>query len=199
MAPEREPIASPSVPVATASISGVWPPVDCRAAAFVAGNATVLGRVTLGEGASVWYGAVLRADVEEIAIGAHSNVQDGAILHGDPGLPTVLEDFVTIGHGAVVHSAKVERGCLIGIKAVVLDGVTVGAGSIVGAGALVTKDVPPRSLAIGVPAKVVRQVSDEQAAELIEHAEKYEKLARVHAGTGNDLGFVAADKASAGS
>ena len=92
-----------------------------------------------------------------------------------------------------------ERGCLIGIKAVVLDGVTVGAGSIVGAGALVTKDVPPRSLAIGVPAKVVRQVSDEQAAELIAHAEKYEKLARVHAGTGHDLGFVAADKASAGS
>jgi len=186
----REPIASDTVPHSASRVSGVWPPVDCSAAAFVADNATVLGRVTLAAGASVWYGAIVRADVETIAIGAHSNVQDGAILHGDPGLPTVLGEFVTIGHGAVVHSATIERGCLIGIKAVVLDGVTVGAGSIVGAGALVTKDVPPRSLVVGVPAKVVRPVSDAQAAELIEHARKYEKLAHFHAGTGDDLGFV---------
>jgi len=166
-----------------------WPPVDCGQAAFVAVNATVLGRVTLAAGSSVWYGAVVRGDVETISIGEFSNVQDGAILHGDPGQPTILENFVTIGHGAVIHSATIKRGSLVGIKAVVLDGVTVGEGCIVGAGALVTKDVPPRSLVVGVPAKVVRPVSDDEALDLINHAKKYEKLARVHAGTGIDLGF----------
>jgi carbonic anhydrase/acetyltransferase-like protein (isoleucine patch superfamily) len=160
-------------------------------AAFVAANATVIGQVHLGAGASIWYGAVVRGDVERIAIGRCSNVQDGAILHGDPGQPTVLEDYVTVGHRAVVHSAHVERGCLIGIGAVVLDGVRVGAGSIVGAGAVVTKDVPPRSLVVGIPGKVLRQLSEVEAEELIDHAQRYEKLAQVHAGTGTDLGFAA--------
>ena len=169
--------------------ASVWPPVDFGQAAFVAANATVLGRVTLAAGSSVWYGAVVRGDVETIAIGEFSNVQDGAILHGDPGQPTILENFVTIGHGAVIHSATIKRGSLVGIKAVVLDGVTIGEGCIVGAGALVTKDIPPRSLVVGVPAKVVRPVSDDEAIDLINHAKKYEKLARVHAGTGTDLGF----------
>lgn len=122
-------------------------------------------------------------------IGKVTNIQDGAILHGDPGKPTILEDYVTIGHRAVVHSAHVERGSLIGIGAIVLDGVRVGAGSIIGAGAVVTKDVPPRSLVVGIPGKVLRQLSEEESAELISHAEKYEKLAMVHAGTGTDLGF----------
>ncbi len=173
-----------------------WPPVNRDRAAFVAANATVIGRVTLATGSSVWYGAVVRGDVEAIAIGESSNVQDGAILHGDPGKPTILEDFVTIGHGAVIHSATIGRGSLVGIKAVVLDGVTIGAGSIVGASALVTKDVPPRSLVVGVPAKVVRPVSEDEALELIDHAKKYEKLARVHAGTGTDLGFEPPSSAS---
>ena len=173
-----------------------WPPVKRDQAAFVAANATVIGRVTLAAGSSVWYGAVVRGDVEVIAIGECSNVQDGAILHGDPGEPTILEDFVTIGHGAVIHSATIGRGSLVGIKAVVLDGVTIGAGSIVGAGALVTKDVPPRSLVVGVPAKVVRPISEDEALGLIDHAKKYEKLARVHAGTGTDLGFAAPSAAS---
>lgn len=167
-----------------------WQVPDLSETAFVAANATVIGRVEVATGASIWYGAVVRGDVERITIGAHTNIQDGAVLHGDPGQPTVLEEYVTVGHRAVVHSAYVERGCLIGIGSVVLDGVRVGAGSMIGAGAIVTKDVPAQSLVIGVPGKVVRQLSDEEAAELIEHAERYEKLALVHAGKGTDLGFA---------
>ena len=167
-----------------------WQPVDVSQAAFIATNAVVMGRVTLLEGANIWYGAVVRGDVEEIIIGKYSNVQDGAILHGDPGLPTVLEDYVTIGHRGVVHSAHIETGCLIGIGAVVLDGVRVGAGSIIGAGCIVTKDVEPRSLMVGIPARKVRAISDEQAEELIQHARRYYQLALVHAGQGTNLGFV---------
>ena len=171
-------------------LSSFWQPVDVSQAAFIAGNAVVMGRVTIEEGASVWYGAIVRGDVEEIIIGKYSNVQDGAILHGDPGQITVLEDNVTIGHRAVVHSAYIEAGCLVGIGAVVLDGVRVGAGSIIGAGCIVTKDVEPRSLMVGVPARKVKPVTEERAAELIQHARRYHQLALVHAGTGKDLGFV---------
>ena len=167
-----------------------WSIPDFSLAAFVANNATVMGNVLLQEGCSIWYGAVVRGDVESITIGKFSNVQDGAILHGDPGKPTVLEDYVTIGHRAVIHSAHIETGCLIGIGATVLDGVRVGAGSIIGAGSVVTKDVQERSLVVGIPGRVVKQIDEEQAKELIEHATKYSKLAQVHAGTGQDLGFV---------
>lgn len=170
-----------------------WYPPDLSIAAFVADNATVVGWVKLARGVSIWYGAVLRGDVERIEVGECTNIQDGAILHGDPGKPTILADYVTVGHRAVVHSAQIERGCLVGIGAVVLDGVRVGAGSIIGAGAVVNKDVPPRSLVVGVPAKLLREVSETEAAELIEHARRYEKLALVHAGKGTDLGFTTAN------
>ena len=153
---------------------------DSSQAAFVANNATVIGNVSLGKGSSIWYTAVVRGDVEEIIIGECTNVQDGAILHGDPGKPTILEDYVTVGHRAVIHSACIETGCLIGIGAIVLDGVRVGRGSIVGAGSVVTKDIPARSLVMGIPARKIKDVSDEKAAELIEHARNYEKLAQAH-------------------
>ncbi|MFP4006465.1 MAG: gamma carbonic anhydrase family protein [Spirulinaceae cyanobacterium] len=153
---------------------------DLSLAAFVAPNATIIGDVTLATGVNIWYGAVVRGDVEKIVIGAHSNVQDGAVIHGDPGQPTLIEDYVTLGHRAVVHSAYIESGCLIGIGAIVLNGVRVGTGSIIGAGCVVTKDVPPRSLMVGIPAKRLKEVSDSQAAELIEHAKHYEELALAH-------------------
>lgn len=172
------------------STASYWSSPNLSNAAFVAANAVIIGWVKIATGASIWYGAVLRGDIERIEIGEFTNIQDGAILHGDPGKPTILEDYVTIGHRAVVHSAYIERGCLIGIGAVVLDGVRVGAGSIIGAGAVVNKDVPPRSLVVGVPAKRLREVSEAEAAELIEHARRYEKLALVHAGSGTDLGFT---------
>jgi carbonic anhydrase/acetyltransferase-like protein (isoleucine patch superfamily) len=166
-----------------------WSSPDLSAAAFIAPNATVMGKVTVQTGANIWYSAVVRGDVESISIGAHTNVQDGAVLHGDPGEPTILEDYVTVGHRAVIHSAHIEQGCLVGIGAVVLNGVRVGKGSIIGAGCVVTKNVPARSLLMGIPAKIKREVSEAEAADLIEHAKHYEKLALVHAGKGTDLGF----------
>lgn len=171
------------------SPSPYWSLPDLSQASFVASNATVMGWVKVGSGASIWYGAIVRADVEQITIGACTNVQDGAILHGDPGKPTVLEDYVTIGHRAVIHSAHIEQGSLIGIGAIVLDGVRVGAGSIVGAGSVVTKDVAARSLVVGVPAKPLRNLSETEVSDLIKHAQHYEKLALVHAGKGTDPGF----------
>lgn len=172
------------------STNSYWSTPDVSQAAFVADNAVVMGDVSLAEGVSIWYTAVVRGDVEKIAIGQYTNIQDGAILHGDPGLPTILEDYVTVAHRAVIHSAHIERGCLIGIGAVVLNGVRVGAGSIVGAGCIVTKDVPPRSLVVGVPARKVRELSLAETEDLLEHAKRYQKLALVHAGVGTDLGFV---------
>ncbi len=164
------------------SDASYWSKADISQAAFVAANAVVIGSVTIRTGASIWYGAVVRGDVERIEIGECTNIQDGAILHGDPGKPTILEDRVTVGHRAVIHSAHIERGSLIGIGAIVLDGVRVGTGSIIGAGAVITKDVPPLSLVLGVPGKVVRKISASEATELIEHAERYKKLALLHAG-----------------
>lgn len=176
-------------PFYSSSLPSYWLPPDLSKAAFIAPTAIVLGQVEIGVGASIWYGAVVRGDLEKIVIGQTTNVQDGAILHGDPGEPTILEDYVTIGHRAVIHSAHIGRGSLVGIGAIVLDGVKVGAGCIVGAGSVVTKDVPERSLVIGVPGKVLRQISEDEAAELIDHAHRYEQLAMVHAGTGTNIGF----------
>jgi carbonic anhydrase/acetyltransferase-like protein (isoleucine patch superfamily) len=170
-------------------VPNYWTSPDVSQAAFIAPNATVMGNVSIAAGVSIWYSAVVRADVERIVIGCCTNVQDGAILHGDPGKPTILEDYVTIGHRAVVHSAHVEKGCLIGIGAVILDGVRIGTGSIIGAGCIVTKDVLPRSLMVGIPARKVRDLSENEAEDLIVHALRYEKLALVHAGKGTDLGF----------
>jgi carbonic anhydrase/acetyltransferase-like protein (isoleucine patch superfamily) len=163
------------------SISSDWKSPEFSQAAFVAANAVIIGSVTIAARSSVWYGSVVRGDVERIEIGECTNIQDGAIIHCDPGVPTILEDHVTIGHRAVVHSAHIESGSLIGIGAIVLNGVRVGTGSIIGAGAVVTKDVPPGSLVVGLPGKVVRQLTDTEITELIEHAEKYYQLALLHA------------------
>ena len=171
------------------SSDSYWSIPDLSTAAFVADNATVIGNVSLAEGSSIWYGAVVRGDIERIAVGKYSNVQDGAILHGDPDKPTILEDYVTVGHRAVIYSAYIETGCLIGIGVIILDNVRVGAGSIVGAASVVTKDVPARSLVLGIPARKVREITEEQALELLEHARNYAKLAQVHAGTGTDMGL----------
>ncbi|MBP0025945.1 MAG: gamma carbonic anhydrase family protein [Roseofilum sp. SBFL] len=167
-----------------------WELPDTSPAAFIASNATLVGNVQFGLGSSVWYGAVVRGDVERIEIGDYTNIQDGAILHGYPGKPTILEEYVTVGHRAVIHSANIGRGSLIGIGAIILDGVTVGEGSIVGAGAVVTKDVAPFSLVVGMPAKRSRELSKEQADDLIKHAQKYYQLALVHANKGTEIGFT---------
>lgn len=154
---------------------------DITTAAFIAPTATVVGDVRVGQQVSVWYGAVVRGDVERIELGDWSNVQDGAVIHGDPGIPTILESHVTVGHRAVIHSAHIEQGCIVGMGAIVLNGVRIGAGSVIGAGAVVTKDVPVRSLVVGVPGKVVRQLETSALEDAIAHAEQYAALGDRHA------------------
>ena len=143
--------------------------------AWVADNAVLIGRVVLGPGASVWYGAVLRGDNEPITIGANSNVQEGTVMHTDPGCPLTVGEGVTIGHQAMLHGCTVGDGALIGIQAVVLNRAVIGARCLVGAGALVTegKEFPDNSLIIGAPAKVVRTLDDDTAAKLAQSAEHY--------------------------
>jgi carbonic anhydrase/acetyltransferase-like protein (isoleucine patch superfamily) len=163
--------------------------IDISQAAFIAPDAVLVGDVKLEVGSSIWYKAVIRADLDSIQIGTYSNIQDGAILHGDVGLPLVIEDYVTVGHNAVIHGLRIGRGSLIGIGAIILEGVTIGSGSIVGAGAVVTKDVADGIIVTGVPAKPMRSLSSEEQTDLIIHAQKYHKLALYHAGKGTDKGF----------
>lgn len=142
---------------------------------FVAPNATVVGSVTLMQGASVWFGATVRGDCEDITIGINSNVQDGAVLHADPGQPLLIGDHVTIGHNATVHGCQIGECSLIGIGAVVLNGAKVGKYCLVGSKALVTEgmEIPDGSLVMGAPAKVKRLLSDEEKTMLKRGAEHY--------------------------
>lgn len=130
----------------------------------VAENATITGNVTLGEGANVWYSAVVRADDEPIYIGRDTNIQEGAVLHIASGFPLSVGAGVTLGHGAIVHGCTVEDGVLVGMGAILLNGCVIGEGSIVAAGAVVTEGtvIPPRSMAMGIPAKVVRPLREEE-------------------------------------
>jgi gamma-carbonic anhydrase len=156
---------------------------DVSAALFVAPNATVVGDVTLGPGSSVFYGAVLRADINRIVIGARSNIQDNTVLHLSDTAGVVIGDEVTVGHCAIVHACTVEDGCLIGMGATILDHARIGAGSLVGANSLVPQHFtcPPGSLVYGSPAKVVRALSREEQAGLRALAAKYLEVAQAHA------------------
>ncbi|MGW0497318.1 gamma carbonic anhydrase family protein [Streptomyces sp. NPDC003007] len=161
-------------------IGGREPEID--ETAFVAPTASVIGSVVLGAGASVWYGAVVRGDVEAISVGASSNVQDNGTLHADPGFPVRVGERVSIGHNAVVHGATVEDDCLIGMGATVLNGAVIGAGSLVAAQALVPQGmvVPPGSLVAGVPAKVRRELSEEERQGVTLNGTMYAELAKAH-------------------
>jgi|688.fasta_scaffold651954_1 carbonic anhydrase/acetyltransferase-like protein (isoleucine patch superfamily) len=142
---------------------------------YLASTAVVLGDVTLGDHSSVWYGAVLRGDINRIVVGHHSNVQDNAVLHLADDFPCVVGNWVTIGHSAVVHACTIGDECLIGIGATVLDGAVIGEQSLVGAGAVVTPGtvIPPGSMVLGAPAKVKRALTPEERAGLKHWAEKY--------------------------
>ena len=165
-----------------------WPEPRIDPLAWVAASAVVIGDVRLAAGASLWPTAVARGDVCPILVGEGSNVQDGAVLHGDPDQPVTIGVDVTIGHQAVVHGATLEDGCLIGIGAIVLNGVTVGAGALVAAGSVVTRNVPAGALVMGAPAQVKRQLSAEAQAGQRQHARHYRQLAMAHAQAGRENG-----------
>lgn len=143
--------------------------------AWIAPGAVLVGDVTLGPEASVWYTAVLRGDGDSITVGARSNVQDGCVFHADPGFPLVLGDGVSVGHRAVLHGCTVEDDVLVGMGAIVMNGARIGTGSVVGAGAVVSAgvQVPPRSLVLGLPAKVRREVTDDEHEGILRNATGY--------------------------
>jgi carbonic anhydrase/acetyltransferase-like protein (isoleucine patch superfamily) len=155
-------------------------PEKIHPSSFIAPNAVVVGDVTVAAEASLWFGVIVRGDTEAIVIGPQTNVQDGCILHADPGEPCTLGARVTLGHGAIVHSAIVDDDVLIGIRATVLDGARIGKGSVIAAGALIPPGtiIPPRSLVMGVPGKVVRSTNEAEEAMIRKTAEHYCASAR---------------------
>ncbi|MDP8977178.1 MAG: gamma carbonic anhydrase family protein [Actinomycetota bacterium] len=163
-----------------ASIDGATPQVADDA--FVAPTAVVVGRVWVGARASVWYGSVLRGDDDDIVVGADCNVQDRCVLHADPGEPCVLGERVSLGHGAIVHGARIDDDVLVGMGAVVMNGAHVGSGSLVAAGAVVAPGtrVEPGSLVAGVPGKVRRQVGDAERAMIARTPDSYRRKSALH-------------------
>jgi gamma-carbonic anhydrase len=156
-----------------ASIAGKSPIIP--ASAWVAPSADIMGDVTLGEHVSVWFGVVIRGDVNSIRIGDYTNVQDGTVIHvTQGGCNTVIGKRVTIGHKALIHACSVGDDCLIGMGSIMLDGVEVGSGSVVAAGALLTpgKKFPPNSMILGSPAKAVRELRPEERASMIDQGWK---------------------------
>ncbi len=148
---------------------------------FVADTASVIGDVVIGEGSSVWPGAVVRGDFSNITIGEYTNVQDNIVIHTTPSNPTKIGNYVTMGHGAIIQSASVEDNCLIGMRAIILDHSRIGKNSVIGAGAVVLEntEVPPNSVVVGIPAKIIRIVDNasELEAQAKQNAITYSELA----------------------
>ncbi len=159
------------------------PKID--ASNFIAENAAVIGDVHLGRDASVWFSATVRGDVHRIRIGNRSNIQDNAVVHVTHHTsPTTIGDNVTVGHSAVVHGCTIQDRVLVGMGAIILDHANIGSDSIIGAGALVTggKEIPPRSMVIGSPARVVRELTDEEVATIMNYANNYVRYKNVYLG-----------------
>ncbi|MBT7649735.1 MAG: gamma carbonic anhydrase family protein [Opitutae bacterium] len=150
--------------------------------AYVSPTANVIGDVRLGDFSSVWYGSILRGDINYIEIGSHSNLQDGVIGHLSNDFPLIVGDFVTVGHGAVIHACQVEDECLIGMNSTVLDGAVIGKHSIIAAGTVVPQGmvVPKGSLVAGVPGQIKRTLTADQRAGIKGWAEKYIEVAKAH-------------------
>lgn len=162
------------------SLDGVSPKTPASGRFFVAETAVVVGDVILEEDSSVWFGAVLRGDNEPITLGARSNVQDGSVLHTDPGFPLVIGPDCTIGHAAIVHGCTIAAGSLIGMGATLLNGARIGRCSLVGAGALVTegKEFPDFSMIVGAPARLVKTLAPDWEERLLGSAGRYVANAR---------------------
>lgn len=146
--------------------------------AFVADSASVMGNVTLEQGGSIWFNATVRGDLDKIIIGKHSNIQDNCVLHLDKDMPVIIGDYVTVGHGCILHACTIENKALIGMGATLLDNVVVGEGSIIAAGSVVAPNskIPPYSMVMGVPGKVVKQLPESSGQDRVDHALAYEKL-----------------------
>lgn len=155
-------------------LDGIAP--DIAADAWIAPDAQIIGRVVIEPGASIWWGAVLRGDNEEIRIGRGSNVQDLCCLHTDPGFPLTIGANVTVGHRAMLHGCTIGDASLIGMGATVLNGAKIGTGSLIGASALVSegKDIPDRVLVMGAPGRVVREIDEAQYQGLLDSAARYQ-------------------------
>ena len=153
--------------------------------AWLAPTAAVIGQASIAADASIFYGAVVRADMDEIWLGPGSNLQDNVVVHTDFGFPTRIGAGVSVGHAAVVHGCTVEDDCLIGMNATVLNGAVIGAGSLVAAGSVVLEGtrIPPRSLVAGVPGTVRRELTEEESARVVRNAEHYRALAAQHRAT----------------
>lgn len=162
------------------SVAGSAPALDPTS--FVAAGARVIGAVTLREGASVWYNAVLRADSDSITVGVGSNLQDNVSVHVDAGHPVVIGENVSVGHNAVVHGCSIGDGSLIGMGSVILSGAVIGSGCLVAGGAVVLEGtvIPDGSLVAGVPAKVRRELSDDERAAIVRNAETYRAHLAAH-------------------
>ena len=160
-----------------AEFDGVRPVIGDNV--FIAENAVAAGRVTIGDGASLWYGAVVRADINTAVIGCRTNIQDNAVVHVGGEYPAVIGSNVTIGHGAIVHGCTIEDNVLIGMGSIIMNGAVIGTGSIIGAGALVKENtvIPAGSVAVGSPCRIVKQTSDEQMEMIRRAAEHYAELA----------------------
>jgi carbonic anhydrase/acetyltransferase-like protein (isoleucine patch superfamily) len=156
--------------------------------AWIAPGAALIGKVRVEEGASVWFGAVLRGDIDEIVLGPGSNLQDNVVVHTEAGSPAVIGRDVSVGHGAVVHGCRIGDGCLIGMNATVLTDAVVGEQTLVAAGAVVLEGavIPPRSLVAGVPAKVRRELTDEEIAAMRGNSERYVTRAQAYAAAEGD-------------
>lgn len=151
--------------------------------AFISDEALVIGDVEVGEEASIWFGSVVRGDVNYIRIGARTNIQDATVIHvSSKDHPTVLEDEITVGHRVTLHGCYVERGALIGIGSIILDGARIGTRSLVAAGSLVTPGtlIPPGSLVMGAPAKVKRELTAEESSKLEQSWQNYVELSRLY-------------------
>ncbi len=151
--------------------------------AFIANGAQVMGNVIIKKDASIWYNSVLRGDINQIIIGERSNIQDGCILHLENDLPCIVENDVTVGHHVNLHGCYVEECCLIGIGAIILSGARIGRGSIIGAGAVILENtiIPPFSLVVGCPGKIIKSTPEETINQQKKWANKYVELSKVHA------------------
>ena len=159
---------------------GVEPQINQKA--FVTGDTIIIGDFSMGEYSSLWYGTIARADVNRISIGSYTNIQDGCLIHCSRDFPTIVGDYVSVGHGAILHGCKIGSGCLIGIGAVIMDGAEIGEYSIVGARTLITQGtrIGPGSVVIGSPGKIVRRITESEKEAIKNRAFRYVELAKEH-------------------